>query len=106
MAVVPAPIEAPKPDEAAPLATARGGATVKLAWLLPVSDVGYKAIEIMRNDRAEAPGRARVRAVRATVTSLEDTVPDAAADYWYWLKLTREDGQIRNIGPVAAPAKP
>lgn len=86
-----------------PLAANRAGALVQVAWTLPVSDIGYKAVEIMRNERAEAPGRTRVRAVRATVTNIQDTVPDAAADYWYWLKLTRTDGQIQNIGPVAAP---
>ncbi len=86
-----------------PLATSRAGAIVQVSWVLPPSDIGYKGIEIMRNERSEASGRARVRAVRSTVTNLQDTVPDANADYWYWIKLTRQDGQIQNIGPVAAP---
>ncbi len=57
----------------------------------------------MRNDRSSPDGRTRVRAVRAQVTSLEDNVPDAAANYWYWLKLTDANGRLQNIGPVAAP---
>ena len=73
-----------------------------MSWTLPPSDVGYKGIEIMRNDRDQAQGRSRVRAVRSTVTNLEDTVPDASAEYWYWIKLTGQDGQVQNIGPVHA----
>lgn len=102
----PAPAAPPvAPAAAAPVVARRNGAVVDVSWTLPVSDIGYKAIEIMRNERSEAQGRARVRAVRSTVTSLQDTVPDAQSDYWYWIKLTRTDGTIQNIGPVAAPAK-
>ena len=89
-------------DSAAPLSARRDGSVVQVSWTLPASDVGYKAIEIMRNDRDQAQGRSRVRAVRATVTTIEDTLPDSASEYWYWLKLTRQDGQVQNIGPVAA----
>lgn len=93
------------PTAAEPLVARRNGSVVDVSWTLPVSDVGFKAIEIMRNERSEAPGRARVRAVRSTVTTIQDTVPDASANYWYWIKLTRTDGQIQNIGPVAAPVQ-
>jgi hypothetical protein len=109
----PAPVAAvvapaAKPPAAAPttenpVVTTRDGAVVQVSWVLPVSDVGYKAVEIMRNDRSDAPGRSRVRAVRASVTTIEDTVPDAETDYWYWIKLTRVDGQVQNLGPVPAP---
>jgi hypothetical protein len=107
--VVVAPVVKPAaPAPAAPTAenpvvATRVGAVVQVSWVLPVSDVGFKAIEIMRNERSEAPGRGRVRAVRSTVTTIEDTVPDSEANYWYWIKLTRTDGQVQNLGPVAAP---
>lgn len=107
VATAPAPSPAPAPKPAAapaePLSAVRNGAVVRVSWTLPPSDAGYRAIEIMRNDRSSADGRTRVRAVRAQVTSLEDTVPDPAANYWYWLKLTDADGRLQNIGPVAAP---
>ena len=97
--VVPVP---PAPSADNPVVAARAGSVVHVSWALPESDVGFKAIEIMRNDREQAPGRGRVRAVRSTVTTIEDTVPDANANYWYWIKLTRNDGQVQNLGPVAA----
>lgn len=90
------------PTDANPVVTTRNGSVVQVAWVLPVSDVGFKAIEIMRNDHEQAQGRGRVRAVRASVTSIEDTVPDPEANYWYWIKLTRTDGQVQNLGPAAA----
>jgi hypothetical protein len=91
---------APTADK--PVVATRAGAVVQVAWVLPESDVGFKAVEIMRNDRDQAQGRGRVRAVRASVSNIEDTVPDADANYWYWIKLTRNDGQVQNLGPVAA----
>jgi hypothetical protein len=97
-----------QPDPAAfkaPLVATRSGATVHLEWSLPPSASGYRAIEIMRNSQAQAAGRGRVRAVRAETTSLEDTLPDAAASYWYWLKLTHVDGTVQNLGPFAATSK-
>ncbi len=94
---------APVASSEKPLVASRAGAVVQVAWVLPESDIGFKGIEIMRNDRDQAQGRTRVRAVRSTVTTLQDTVPDASANYWYWLKLTRQDGQVQNIGPVLAP---
>ena len=102
--VVVAPPPAPVAAEPGIVAT-RSGAVVHLSWTLPASESGFRAIEIMRNNEERPTGRTRVRAVRATVTTLEDTVPDATANYWYWLKLTHVDGTIENLGPFAAPTK-
>jgi hypothetical protein len=102
--VVETPPPAPVVAEPGMVAT-RSGGLVQLSWTLPASESGFRAIEIMRNTQEQASGRSRVRAVRATVTTLEDVVPDAAANYWYWLKLTHADGTIENLGPYSVPAK-
>lgn len=102
----PAPVvtnPSPLTAEPAPVLNAtRSGSTVKLTWTLPSEADGYRAIEVMRNTASVAQGRGRIRAVRATVTGIEDTVPDATARYWYWLKLTTTSGTVSNIGPVEA----
>lgn len=100
-----APVVIPTPPPAAPepvLKAAKTDQRVNLTWTLPVVTNGYKAIEIMRNTSDTAMGRTRVRTVRATVTTIEDQVPQAAEHYWYWLKLTTTDGVVSNIGPVEA----
>lgn len=108
--VTPAPEPAPvvttpspltsEPAPAPVLNATRSGSTVKLTWTLPSEADGYRAIEVMRNTASVAQGRGRIRAVRATVTGIEDTVPDTTARYWYWLKLTTTSGTVSNIGPV------
>jgi hypothetical protein len=75
---------------------------VTLAWTLPETSEGYRAIEVMRNTTSSAQGRGRIRTVRATVTGIEDTVPDTAAPYWYWLKLTTTSNTVTNLGPFEA----
>lgn len=105
VAPVATPAQAEPAAFKAPLVARRSGATVHLEWILPPSATGYRAIEIMRNSQVQPTGRGRVRAVRAETTSLEDTVPDAAASYWYWLKLTHVDGTVQNLGPFAATSK-
>lgn len=98
VAVVPAPVALSEPG----LRATRSGLAVKLDWKLPEVEGGYRSIEIMRNTSAVAQGRGRVRAVRASLTELEDTVPLAGERYWYWLKLTAADGRVSNMGPVEA----
>lgn len=103
--VVVAPV-VPPPAPAAPepgIVAVRDGGLVRLSWVLPESASGFRGIEIMRNNQEQASGRTRVRAVRSTVTQLEDNVPDAAKNYWYWLKLTHVDGTVENLGPYGAP---
>lgn len=97
-AVEPAPVS-PAPG----LVATRSGEVVTVRWTLPESPSGLRAIEIYRNSHETTSGRSRVRAVRASVTELHDTVPDAGADYWYWLKVTHVDGSVQNYGPSAAP---
>ncbi|HSI09129.1 MAG TPA: hypothetical protein VK985_11140 [Rariglobus sp.] len=102
----PAPVVAavtPVVTEHAPaLRATRTGSTVTLAWTLPEAADGYRAVEVMRNTTSIAQGRTRIRSVRATVTGLEDTVPDATAPYWYWLKLTTPANTVINLGPFEA----
>lgn len=104
------PATLPPPPPPVPVAqpgitATRHGSVVQLSWTLPQSSGGYKAIEIMRNTRDQAAGRGRVRAVRPSVTQLEDALPDAQANYWYWLKVTHADGTVQNFGPSAAPTR-
>jgi hypothetical protein len=83
------------------LQIARNGNEVILAWELPAGKM--RQIELMRNSNRQAMGRGRVAAVRAETTLYIDEVPDLTVTYWYWLKLTLEDGRIVNIGPVPTP---
>lgn len=94
----PAPVLAP-----GTLQTKRSGATVRVTWALPESASGFRAIEIMRNTQEQPSGRTRIRALRASVTEIEDIVPDVQANYWYWLKVTHTDGTIQNCGPFTSP---
>ncbi|MEZ0217143.1 MAG: hypothetical protein ACAH89_08410 [Rariglobus sp.] len=109
----PEPVAAPAPEPAPvvvvvmPVATeptpalraTRTGSTVTLTWTLPETADGYRAVEVMRNTTSIAQGRTRIRSVRTTVTGIEDTVPDTAARYWYWLKLTTPANTVTNLGP-------
>lgn len=99
----PAPVVVPPPAPEPGIVAVRDGGVVRLSWVLPESSSGFRGIEIMRNNQEQASGRTRVRAVRSTVTQLEDNVPDAAKNYWYWLKLTHVDGTVENLGPYGAP---
>jgi hypothetical protein len=114
----PEPVVAPTPEPTPPVAVpasvaaepasalsaTRSGSVVKLSWTLPSMEEGYRSIEIMRNTSSSAQGRGRIRAVRATVTGIEDTVPEASDRYWYWLKLTTANAVVINVGPVEALA--
>lgn len=84
------------------LEIARTGNEVLLTWTLPEGEV--RMLEIMRHTSPQAPGRGRVAGVRTEPPIYADSVPDEQATYWYWLKLTRPNGQVINIGPVATPS--
>lgn len=103
-APVPVPVAVPVPPPAAPpiLTAKKNGSSVRLAWTIPENQDGYRSIEIMRNTSETPQGRGRVRAVRASVTEADDNLPDPAASYWYWLKLTAADGTVQNLGPFPA----
>lgn len=103
-----APTPAPSPAATAPtqkkivLEVARTGNEVLLTWTLPEGEV--RMLEIMRNTTENAQGRGRIGTTRATVNVFSDTVPDTAATYWYWVKITRPSGEIINSNPVATPS--
>lgn len=108
---VPEPVVvAPPPPPPAPATpnfqALRTGSTVRLSWTLPENADGYRAIEVLRDSDPNPSGRGRIRAVRASVTQLDDTLPNPASDYWYWLKLTAPDGSVSNFGPFAATPAP
>ena len=108
---VPAPVVvAPPPPPPAVVAPSfkalRSGTNVHLSWTIPENPDGYRGIEIMRNDNIRPTGRARVRAVRGSVTQLDDTLPDPSRDYWYWIKLTSTDGSVTNLGPFETTKAP
>lgn len=98
--VVPAKPGTPEAAANGTLEVARSGVEVLLTWTLPEGEV--RTIEIYRNTISEVKGRGRAGAVRTDVTVFHDKVPDEQT-YWYWVKLTRPNGVIVNIGPVATP---
>jgi predicted phage tail protein len=99
---------APTPAPAVPapkeivLEVARTENEVSLTWTLPEGEV--RMLEIMRNTSSNAQGRDRIGTTRATVKVYSDRVPDAAATYWYWIKITRPTGEIINSQPVPTPS--
>ena len=105
--VVMPPPPPPAPPSAAPaLQALRSGTAVHLNWTLPENTDGYRGIEIMRNDEIRPNGRTRIRAVRSSVTQLDDTLPDPNRQYWYWIKLTATDGSVTNLGPFETTKAP
>ncbi len=82
------------------LDVARSGNEVILTWTLPEGEV--RTIEIYRNTQSDVKGRGRSGTVRPDVVVFHDKVPDDQT-YWYWLKLTRPNGVIVNLGPIATP---
>lgn len=83
------------------LAVARNGSEVLVSWVLPPGD--FRMIEVFRNTNPSTSGRGRASKGRPTAIFL-DTVPDLSVKYYYWLKLTRPDNTILNIGPVGTPS--
>jgi hypothetical protein len=84
------------------LTLARNGSAVLVSWSLPPG--GYRAIEITRNNQADPRGRISVGTVGPSDANLLDTVPDKTGSYWYWLKVTRSDLTVFNVGPVMSEA--
>jgi hypothetical protein len=98
----PAPAAVPASAPASELKATRAGRLVQLVWTLPVNEAGYRTIEVMRNASELPKGRTRVKALRPTVTQLDDSVESATERYWYWLKLTDQNQNVTNLGPVEA----
>jgi hypothetical protein len=102
--VTPATEGAPAPGT---LKVARAGSVVVLTWTLPLTwsqpEFEIRTFEIVRNTSESTKGRGRLVALRSTVSTYTDVVPDTSANYWYWLKATFASGEIVNIGPVGTP---
>ncbi len=98
--VVPAKPGTPEAAQKGTLEVARSGNEILLTWTLPEGE--FRTIEIYRNKSEVAAGRERVGSVRTDVRVWHDQVPDQET-YWYWLKLTRPNGVIVNLGAVATP---
>ena len=84
------------------LIIARSGGEVSARWELP--DIEVRGVELLRNTQAGPKGRKRVASVSKKSTHYVDTLPDASAAYWYWLKVTLKDGRSVGLGPVATPS--
>lgn len=82
------------------LEVSRRGNDIALVWGLPAGEV--HTVEIYRNDRGDPKGRVRVGTVRPETTEFRDAAADGST-CWYWLKVTRPNGVVVNIGPVATP---
>ena len=92
----------PVSKESLQLHVARNGAEVAVSWVVPADQV--RAVEIYRNTRMDVRGRNRAASLPPSPAMTVDTVPDAEATYWFWLKLILKDGRIMNVGPVPTPA--
>lgn len=83
------------------LTVARNGAEVSVTWELP--DVEIRGMDLIRNDRKDPKGRDRLAFISKKTPHYIDTVPDASATYWYWLKITLKSGRTVGVGPVPTP---
>lgn len=99
--VTPAEPGSPEVAQRGALEVARSGDDVLLTWTLPEGEV--RTLELYRNTTEQAPGRTRIGSPRVDVRMWSDKVPDDQT-YWYWVKITRPNGIVVNIGPVATPA--
>lgn len=100
----PAPVTPPAPTVVTEpgIKAVRTGRLVQLSWTLPVNEAGYRIVEVMRNASELPKGRTRVKALRPTVTQLDDMVEGTGERYWYWLKLTDQNNTVTNLGPFEA----
>jgi len=77
---------------------------VVVAWDLP--NLKYKSIVIKRGSspdhRVKRVQRKDVLKTLEWHGDLVDQLPDADADYWYWIEATREDGTVLSKGPIKA----
>jgi len=82
----------------------RDQASAVVTWDLP--DAKYEGIIIRRRNKPDfLQGRNQRTLVRNTTErsgKLTDKLPDAEADYWYWIDATKEDGSIISKGPIKA----
>ena len=82
----------------------RDQSSAVVAWDLP--DGKYEDIIIRRRNKPDfLQGRNQRTLVRNTTErsgDLTDKLPDAEADYWYWIEATKEDGSVISKGPVKA----
>jgi hypothetical protein len=99
--VAPAKPGTPEASVNGTLEVARSGNEVILTWTLPEGEA--RTLEIYRNTQSDVKGRGRAGSIRADVTVFHDKVPDDQT-YWYWVKITRPNGVIVNLGPVATPS--
>lgn len=84
------------------LLVARDGGDVIVSWELPAG-AAIKGIDIYRHTHESTKGRGRLDYVRPSPALFTDKVPDASADYWYWLKIVLVSGAHYNVGPVRTP---
>ena len=91
-------------DDGAQLIIRRTENAAVVAWDLP--DVKYKEIEIMRGSSpVHQWKRSPRKAVHKTLEfrgDFIDQVPDAEADYWYWIEATKATGEVITKGPIKA----
>lgn len=85
----------------ATFSAARNGQEILLSWDLPELEI--RLLELVRNDQREQKGRGRIATLRVRPGLYTDHVPDPAATYWYWLKITLADGSLVGLGPVETP---
>ena len=99
LVLLPATVRAQNKGE---LTLTREGEKVLLTWKL-AAPTTY--LEVIRNDKESPAGRTRVKVLKPDTVEYTDTVPNAGADYFYWIKFKTPEGKLDNLGPVKAPAK-
>jgi len=90
-------------DEKNTFTAVRNGQSVLINWHIGVPADTFKEIEIQRSATGKKTQLARVARLKPDVATYKDSLPTESA-YWYWLRLTAQDGKFQEIGPVKVDA--
>ena len=78
----------------------RTNTTATITWNFP--NQKYQLITIYRNTKADPRTQKTVFETREWSGHTQDQLPDADADYWYWISALLENGSVITQGPAKA----
>jgi hypothetical protein len=80
----------------------RNANNVKISWDTPSDNI--KQITFRRNTNMymHFSSRKDIFITRECTGTIDDSLPDPNADYWYWMDISLENGTIVPIGPIKA----
>lgn len=74
--------------------------STQITWAVPPENL--KHIQIKRNTSQKNINRKEIIRSREPIDKINDPLPDAEADYWYWMEILLENGTFISVGPQKA----